>query len=558
MSTRSRTSPNIALLPSWLLMALLAMPGCAPRQGSTLPQSAAVSRDSSFIPSSPRERKLMDQHFLQGSILQMQERYADAIAQYNAALRIAPRHPAAHYAMARCYNALGRPDTALTHAEQALALTPDNLDARMQLAELLLANGRLTRAVEQYEEVVRREPTNAQARYNAARLLQRIDPTRAIQHYEYIRKYLAEDYSALLNLAELYMNQRNYDGVIDVLRELLAIDTDDSDLYRLLSDAYQLAGRYDEAIKLLAEVEEHVVPDSAVEEFMVEEVSRTARGLGIVEVDSRYGEYARTLAVIVTERVPKRWETAFYSGMIFYHLDDRPHADSLFHRALEHREAPARAWTDAASIYIEDGLGEHALRFLAPTAHRYRDDYRVLHLLGYAYLTANMNDSAERYLKRSLAIEEQNGAAWGQLAELYGAQGKTAASENAYERAVEYDPEDPTILNNFAYFLAGRGRRLDYALTLIDRALQRESENEAFLDTKGWIYYKLADYKRALQYIQRSVDIGGASVEVLEHLGDTQSALGNLPAAREAYKRALKLDPENEGIRKKLGEIDSK
>jgi tetratricopeptide (TPR) repeat protein len=123
---------------------------------------------------------------------------------------------------------------------------------------------------------------------------------------------------------------------------------------------------------------------------------------------------------------------------------------------------------------------------------------------------------------------------------------------SAYEKAVFYAPDNPAYLNNYAYLLANRNLRLDRALEMAKRALEEEPENENFLDTVGWIYFKLEDYDRALQYIRRSVAIGGASADVIGHLGDVQKATGDIVSARESYERALRIDPENRELRKKL------
>src|SRR5690606_30216079 len=100
-------------------------------------------------------------------------------------------------------------------------------------------------------------------------------------------------------------------------------------------------------------------------------------------------------------------------------------------------------------------------------------------------------DSAEHYLRRSVAMEQRNSDAWGHLAFIYNQQGKVAASDNAYERALEHDPYNPTLLNNFAYSLADRGKRLEKALGMVERALETEPENESYLDTRGWIYFRM-------------------------------------------------------------------
>jgi Flp pilus assembly protein TadD len=56
----------------------------------------------------------------------------------------------------------------------------------------------------------------------------------------------------------------------------------------------------------------------------------------------------------------------------------------------------------------------------------------------------------------------------------------------------------------------------------------------------------------ALKVIEEaSRELSGDAI-VLEHLGDILSALGNIERARDAYEKALQLEPENVELRKKL------
>lgn len=63
----------------------------------------------------------------------------------------------------------------------------------------------------------------------------------------------------------------------------------------------------------------------------------------------------------------------------------------------------------------------------------------------------------------------------------------------------------------------------------------------AYLDTVGWVYFKLGDNDRARRFIRASIDTGEASAEVLEHLGDVYEALGNLEEAKNGGNKHLNL-----------------
>lgn len=497
-------------------------------------------------------RKLGDRYFLEGSLLQMQERYAEAIVQYNRALRFMPAsYSVAHFAIARCYLAMGIPDTAFVYGRQAVERDSNNVDARMQLADLMMANGRLGGAIREYEAVVRLQPDNLPARYSLARLYQWSEPARSVEHYEYLRRNVEESEEILLGLTELYLNLSRYDEAVDVMRELVTVVPGSPDLYDMLVHIYARAGRYDDAVKTVLDAGEHILPAESYVEFAAAQLDTAAENVRLNDAPD-YRAYARTLTDSLYAKLHADWQIALHAGLVHYELGDDDIADSLLLHALSDQDATTDAWVETAIQYVNDGNSERALGFMLPTALTHGDDYHVPYIIGYAFLLMNQLDSAELYLRRSVTLEVENSDAWGHLAFIYNQQDRPATSDNAYERALEHDPYNPMLLNNYAYSLAERGTRLEKALVMVEIALEAEPENESFLDTRGWIYYRMGRYDEALEDIQRVVEIGGASSEVLVHLGDIHLAMENRQNAREAYKRALKLNPGNEELQKKL------
>lgn len=497
-------------------------------------------------------QKLGDRYFLEGSLLQMQERYAEAIVQYNRALRfMPPGYSVTHFAIARCYLAMGIPDTAIVYGRQAVERDSNNVDARMQLADLMMANGRLGGAIREYEAVVRLQPGNLPARYSLARLYQWSEPARSVEHYEYLRRSVEESEEILLSLTELYINLTRYDQALDVMRELVMLVPGSADLHAMLVEIYVRAHRYDEAVQAVLDAGEHILPTDSYIEFVAEQLDTVAGNVRASD-DPDYHAYARALTDSLHARLPANWEIELHSGLVHYELGDDQTADSRLLHALSDQDATIDAWLETAIQYVNDGNSERAISFMLPTAAPHEDDYHVPYIIGYAFLLMNQLDSAERYLRRSVLLEEENSEAWGHLAFIYNQQDRPATSDNAYEHALEHDPYNPTLLNNYAYSLAERATRLEKALVMVEIALEMEPENESFLDTRGWIYFNMGRYDEALEDIQRVVDIGGAGSEVLIHLGDIHLAMENRQDAREAYERALKLNPGNEELQKKL------
>ena len=179
----------------------------------------------------------------------------------------------------------------------------------------------------------------------------------------------------------------------------------------------------------------------------------------------------------------------------------------------------------------------------------------------------------------------------------------------AYDRALAYNPDNAGVLNNVAYFHAVDGVELDKAEQYIKRALHFDPDNPTYIDTYAWVLFKQKDYPAAKRQIDRAFDVysryndsimavdtvssaelfrevasdelvemvtGESSEEAVEHeealveevvdvleaeipnseiydhAGDIYFMNGEPDEALNYWKEALRLDPENEKIKKKV------
>jgi len=92
---------------------------------------------------------------------------------------------------------------------------------------------------------------------------------------------------------------------------------------------------------------------------------------------------------------------------------------------------------------------------------------------------------------------------------------------------------------------------------MVNLALEKDSLNTAYLDTKGWILYQLGRYDEAKYFISKAIELGTKSAVIVDHLGDVEYKLGNKEKAIELWKEALQLDPTKKDIEEKInkGEI---
>ena len=97
----------------------------------------------------------------------------------------------------------------------------------------------------------------------------------------------------------------------------------------------------------------------------------------------------------------------------------------------------------------------------------------------------------------------------------------------AYEEALKIEPDQATVLNNYAYYLSLEGRKLRKALKMSRRAVELDPDNASYLDTCGWLLYLLKKPKEAKPYFKHAMLYGGKdSAVVLEHYAKVLAALG--------------------------------
>lgn len=119
------------------------------------------------------------------------------------------------------------------------------------------------------------------------------------------------------------------------------------------------------------------------------------------------------------------------------------------------------------------------------------------------------------------------------------ARGDTIAAETEVRQVLARHPDHPPALNFLGYLLAEANRSLPEAERMIQRALEREPANGAYVDSMGWVLYRLGRLAEARRELERAAALTGGDAVVLEHLGDVYRDL-NLPdLAREQYRKAL-------------------
>ncbi len=120
-----------------------------------------------------------------------------------------------------------------------------------------------------------------------------------------------------------------------------------------------------------------------------------------------------------------------------------------------------------------------------------------------------------------------------------------ASAESDFISALELSPDQPQILNYMGYSLLERKEKLDQALKMIILAAEKSPDSYHIIDSLGWAYYKKGEFRKALLYLEKAMDIESTDPIVNDHLGDVFWMLGRKREAKFQWKKSLSFNPES-------------
>lgn len=130
-------------------------------------------------------------------------------------------------------------------------------------------------------------------------------------------------------------------------------------------------------------------------------------------------------------------------------------------------------------------------------------------------------------------------------------------AEADFLKALEFEPEQPYVLNYLGYSWIEKRRHLERATDMIRRAVALRPEDGYIVDSLGWVHYQLGDYADAVRELERAVELRPEDPVINDHFGDALWRVGRRVEARFQWERVLSLKPEAdqiEPIKKKLKE----
>ncbi len=113
------------------------------------------------------------------------------------------------------------------------------------------------------------------------------------------------------------------------------------------------------------------------------------------------------------------------------------------------------------------------------------------------------------------------------------------SAEEEFRKILAIDRNNSMTLNYLGYMLGDRGVKLDDALAMVQKAVQLDPQNGAYLDSLGWVYFKMGQYALAEANLRKASERIGQDPAVHDHLGELYEKTGRLKMAAAQWEQSL-------------------
>ena len=497
--------------------------------------------------------------------------YSTALEKYvDMALKTRDAGVAQRAAMLAVY--LKRYEEALTTSKIWVEQEPDSIEARRYLSEQLLRIGDMEQAIVHMEAI---KSLGGLANFESfAYSAANMDDEGREVLLEAMSRMLAEypgDEQLMFSKAVLLEQSGQLEEALQLANQLL-VSKKDINVIVLKVNALKDLLRTDEALIFLESTLEELADKRRLRliyarmlfeaerlvdaEKQYEQVHRQAPNdsdilfaLALISMEQGKDESAKGYLNQMIRFNRRANEAHYYLGSIADKNDEIPQAISEYKMVGPGREYLAAQVRIAALLADQDRLDDaraHLENQRANNPERYN---RLVMIEG--QLLSERGHEAEFFELLETVIQKQP-----ENVELLYFRAMTGQSlgrldvlEQDLLRVIEIDPGNADAMNALGYTLADQTDRHDEALVLIERALEIKPNEAAFIDSLGWVQYRLENYKDAVTNLRKALLLFDND-EVAAHLGEVLWVSGEQQEARNVWQKALDARPDSDILKR--------
>jgi tetratricopeptide (TPR) repeat protein len=489
-----------------------------------------------------------------------ENKYDMAIPHLEKLLEIEPDNLQALFFLAEAYNAAEEEDKLINVYGKILLLDPELVDIALNLGYLYTKRGAFSLAKSEYERVLKIEPDNERALFYLTYIyLSMGDTAEALEIFKkldnknLLKGETLEDYAKGLfiegqNPAPVLQRIENWEEVSPTTKGIRLFSEGNFEEARILFESIFLEDPNNiTALNGLIRIAEER------RDLHAEKKWRFMLAGSLYNI--HHYDKSRKEAERVKQIDQEHLENRYLLGDIYSSLGLTDKAIKEYEYYLQNAEEKGDVLIKLGISYDEMGNHEEAIRSFRSALEYFPQNDELYYFLGIEYRIIKDYQNAVDALQEAIRLNDKNARYYFHLGVSYERLGMIEDAIRYLHRSVQLDDSSASALNYLGYLLADGNMRLHEARRYIEKALTIDPENGAYLDSMGWVYFKLSEYDKARTYLENAIKYIDLTDEenyvIYEHLGDVYYKIGLIDKAVEAWQESLNLK-YSENIQNKI------
>ncbi len=500
-----------------------------------------------------------------------------------------PNNAVGYYELSVLYDEARKTDKAEANIKKAIALSKDNKWYNINYSTLLARQGKFLEAADVAARVADKESGDANYAMQASSYYERAKKyDEALAYLDKALVLSGSDDDILMQKVSIYLAMDKVDKATDVARQLISQDPRNSKYYKLLGDLYENNKMPEKVLEVYKDAEKAIPGDPVIEMGLSEYYLKIGDSLnfrayakkGILnpKLDATtqiqlFYIYIQNLSDVAqnTEGIPLLLQLIDQhpgDAQLLGTYGDFLASDQQIDKAIvEYKKSLAvkasnfEIWNRLLNAYAYQNATDSLIKYSEKVLRLFPNQAIVHYYNGLGHYNKKEYPAAISAINRAIDMIPDTDTKkltdfYSMLGEVYNTTKQYQLSDNSFDKALEKEPKNATVLNNYSYFLSERGEKLDKARMMSEKSLQLRPNETTFLDTYGWILYKMGDYEKARENIEKAANAHDRKADgtIYDHLGDVYYKLKDKAKALQNWKIAKDKGVADPRLDKKISE----
>lgn len=521
-------------------------------------------------------------------------KYADALDYLRHCMSIDSTNASVLIELGAYYSSLGNQEKSIEYVNKALKYNPDNYYYNMLAAEMKNQFGNKAETVNIFRHLLKVYPAKVELYMNLANAYSENGQNeKAIEALDSLQKFSGDNPTIALNkfrifnlmnkkdeafseilkivdknpdniryhllLGDLYLQDNQFDKAGEAYNKAKALDAEDPGLVLSLINFYERTGNKEASTQEI----ENAISNRKMD--IEEKLQIVGKYIAVLRQNKQDTKKANSLFDQLFDQYPNNSEINMLFGELLLIQEDKENALKQFEIFKSNNPEEPAGYSKILEIIISSDSTQ-SNETLEKIKEITSEGIKNVPTSPEFYFYNAMAELQQNKLKEGMDIlqlgldkatfnnpiiqSEFNG----QIGDIHHMLKDDTKAFEYYEQALELNPYNLHVLNNYSYYLSVKKIDLDKAEKMSAITVKAEPTNATYLDTYAWILFEQESYVLSKIYIEKAIEYGkdDISAEVYEHYGDILAMSGDIENAVEQWKKAKELGNKSKILNKKI------